>query len=114
MKTSYFRNYGTHPDAVSIALFPPKFYIGSTYRTLAPSQELLQSYRRNLDKIAYVREYDKILSKLNAAEVYDEIHELVDGEPILLCWEGSTKFCHRHLVAKWIKDKLGIDVREAK
>jgi hypothetical protein len=29
-----------------------------------------------------------------------------------LCWEKKGKFCHRHLVAKWFKEKLGIEVKE--
>jgi uncharacterized protein (DUF488 family) len=56
----------------------------------------------------YTIQYNKILRKLNAKEV---IKDLPSGS-ILLCWESSEDFCHRRLVAKWIKKETGIVVPE--
>lgn len=49
-----------------------------------------------------------ILDSLDAKEVYEELGE----NSILLCWESSEKFCHRHLVAEWLNGKLGLDIEE--
>lgn len=38
--------------------------------------------------------------------------------PVMLCWEGAhdchagSKWCHRHLAAQWLEDRLGIEVHE--
>jgi hypothetical protein len=38
--------------------------------------------------------------------------------PVMLCWESAPDcqsgkaFCHRHLVAQWLEDRLGIEVEE--
>jgi len=57
----------------------------------------------------YTEKYQtEILDKLDPAQVYKELGE----NAILLCWEGPKKFCHRQLIAKWFKEKLGIEVTE--
>jgi hypothetical protein len=38
--------------------------------------------------------------------------------PGMLCWEAAydchagSKWCHRHLAAQWLEDRLGIEVQE--
>ena len=38
--------------------------------------------------------------------------------PIMLCWENAHDcdegkvWCHRHLAAQWLEDRLGIEVQE--
>jgi len=39
--------------------------------------------------------------------VYEELGE----NAVLLCWEKDG-FCHRHLVADWLQEKLGIEIKE--
>ena len=29
-----------------------------------------------------------------------------------MCWEKSGDFCHRHLVAEWVEENLGITIEE--
>ena len=43
--------------------------------------------------------YRDVLSKRNAKELYKEL----DGK-ILLCFEKTGDFCHRHIVAKWFNE----------
>lgn len=58
----------------------------------------------------------EILAPLDPATVVRELHDMSDGKiPVLLCWEPSTpgeKWCHRGIVAAWLKDNLDMDVYE--
>ena len=50
---------------------------------------------------------------LNAESVYRDLEKLSNGDDcVLLCYEKSGDFCHRHLVANWLSDNLGIEVKE--
>ena len=31
---------------------------------------------------------------------------------VLMCYEAPNKFCHRHIVAKWINESIGREVKE--
>ena len=37
-----------------------------------------------------------------------------DSDIILLCYEKPGRFCHRHILSKWLSNKLGIEVAEYK
>lgn len=128
MKTSNFSKASRAPGAVSIALGAPAWYQGIAYPTLAPPGELLGWFRREKDQPEadipeLIREFEyryrtQVLRLLRPKLVWVEIHDLVrntsapDGEPILLCWCGRGKFCHRRVVADWLHEKLGVDVPE--
>jgi len=46
-------------------------------------------------------------------KLFNEPKNLLNGKNVvLLCNEGETLFCHRHLVARWLTDKLNIKVVE--
>ena len=107
--TSYFAKNGIHPKAVSIAGRSPKFFNGRKYKDLNPKFWFFKKYNEVGDEIYYTTQYNKqVLDKLDPQEV---VNDLGDGA-VMLCWEASNKFCHRHLVALWLKEKLGIDVEE--
>lgn len=101
--TSYFAKY-RGPDGVSIALWPPRGYKGEQYKDLAPSRDILLAYKNNPDEIAYEQEYNGQLSTLDKQKVIQDL----DGK-VLLCYEGKNKFCHRHLVAKWLGDEVIVE-----
>jgi uncharacterized protein YeaO (DUF488 family) len=108
MNTSYFAKYKGN-NAVSIALSTPNWFKGREYKKLAPTYEILKNYRRTADKVQYVKDYnEKILNKLNPQEIYDELGE----NAVLLCYEKSHVFCHRHVVSKWLEKNLGIRLTE--
>ena len=112
MKTSYFARAGKWPyqTGVSIALRAPRGFTGRVYPALAPTQEMLDDYRRDHDELKYTdRYYAEILSKLDAKSVFTDLGE----DAVLLCWEGPGKFCHRRLIASWFEHELGISVEEA-
>ena len=109
MKTSYYSKSGNHPNAVSIAAKCPAFYKGREYKKLAPKYWFFKKYKEDGDEEFYTEQYNKeVLGPLDPLEVYEELGE----DAILLCWEGKNKFCHRHLVAKWLSNNLKMIIEE--
>ena len=108
--TSYFAKANKLPKdlvQVSISLFPPKNFAGKEYKKIAPTQKILFDWKRLGDKERYIKEYQKdVLSKLDEVKVYKELEKLGQGKDIvLLCYEKSDDFCHRHLFAEWMNKK---------
>ena len=104
--TSYFANWRKCGDArkVGIAVGSP---IPDVERRLFPRREsvlLLKS--GSISKLDFCKEYMAQLGKLDPGEIYRDL----DGT-VLLCFEGKDEFCHRHLVAEWLR-RNGYDVRE--
>lgn len=85
------------------------------YRTLAPSRDILHN---SADKAEYERRfYAEILNPLSPSKVIADLTKLAgDHPPVLLCYERppftETNFCHRHMVADWLKSTTGITVQE--
>lgn len=104
--TSYFSSRRYSPeDGVSIARYC-KFWRGSTFEALMPSDQLLHWWKnlsleeQNSSQQYYeYLYYEQTLSKLNPAE----IAEALNGKT-LLCYEKTGDFCHRHIVAKWLRE----------
>ena len=109
MNTSYFAKYKGE-NAVSIAGKAPDWFKGRQYKKLAPKYDWWKKWRdESLSEEWYKEQYYKtILDKLDARQVYEELGE----DAVLLCWEKSGKFCHRHLIADWFQKELGIEVTE--
>jgi uncharacterized protein (DUF488 family) len=98
MLTSYYAHY-QGPAAISISRVQPAWYpFSQSYKPLAPGP-----WFKSVSQTEYIRRYHReILSFLRPQKVWDELHSLTPGtEPVLLCYETSHKFCHRHLVAQW-------------
>lgn len=108
MNTSYYKKYKGE-NAVSIAGKCPPWYTGREYKKLAPKYWFFKKYKEDGDKEFYTEQYQKeVLDKLDPQEVYNELGE----DAVLLCWEVSNRFCHRHLVARWLEKELGIEIKE--
>lgn len=109
MNTSYFSKSSKHPNAVSIAGKSPSWYNGRIYRKLAPKYSSFMLYKNNKDEELFIKNYyEEVLNKLNPNQVFEELGE----HSVLLCWETSDKFCHRHIVAEWLSKNLNISVTE--
>src|SRR5262245_5017869 len=65
----------------------------------------------------YLQFYREILDRLDPAEIRDRLVAFGDL-PVILCWESAAEchrgaqWCHRHVAAQWLEDRLGIEVRE--
>lgn len=67
----------------------------------------------------YLTRYNAILSRLDPRQVADELLAAGGGRiPVMLCYENPVGiqegklWCHRHLAAQWLEDRLGIEVEE--
>lgn len=111
MQTSYFAKYKGE-NGVSISLSSPQWFKGRQYKKLAPPWNLLSGYKAGtISEEEYIRIYNKqVLDKLDPNKVYEELGE----NAVLMCWEKSSDFCHRHLAAKWLEDNLNIKIEEYK
>jgi len=70
------------------------------YAPLAPEwYTMVQPYLYNeISQEEYTRRYQARLDVLNPHKVAKELGDNV----VLLCYEPSDKFCHRHLAARWL------------
>lgn len=89
---------------VSVSLGVPAGFNGELYRELNPSPSLLSAYKSGTitDEEYESIYYNETLSKLDPVTVYNKIKGKV-----ILCYCGKGKFCHRHLIIKWLIEKLG-------
>ena len=81
------------------------------YQALAPSYDLIINLKNTGDETAYIKDYNQMLRQLNAQQVWDDLHAITDN-PVILCYEKSSDFCHRHLVAEWLTKQLGVEIGE--
>jgi hypothetical protein len=72
---------------------------------------------RSVTPARYLELYRSILERLDPAEVHDQLIAFGDNA-VMLCWESASDcnagktYCHRHLAAQWLEDRLGIKVCE--
>ena len=105
--TSYFSSHKYNPEGgVSISRWC-SFWKGPTFKELVPSERLItwwKSLPKAVQELPEARAHyeqvyrEETLSRLNPAEVADKLEGMV-----LLCFEKSTDFCHRHIVADWLR-----------
>lgn len=86
-------------NLVSIARVTPQGFPGRVFLQLAPSYSMLQEVKATGNEEKYTREFLALLGRL---DVHKVAAELGDGA-ILVCYEGVGRFCHRHLVADWLR-----------
>ena len=100
--TSYFgcKKWKDMPS-VSIARWAPKGISIQGYPMLYPPSDLLWSYKQGqIDQEQYTEWYKKeVLDKLDPKQVYEDLNGKV-----LLCYEKSGAFCHRNIVASWLRE----------
>jgi len=102
--TSYFANWRKFPQGkklVSIANFPPKGFKGDRYEALFPDKSMFFQYKDGeIDEETFKVLYRNQLDKLDREQILQDLDEC-----ILLCYEKSSDFCHRHIVREWLGEK---------
>lgn len=80
-------------------------YDGKEFKTLAPKKWFFKIWKQNKDNNYYIKKYNRfVLGLLNPHEIVKLLFQMSGGKDIiLLCWEEDGLFCHRHLVAKWLR-----------
>ena len=84
----------------------PEWYKGIQYKVLAPKYKFFMEWKKNGDNDYYIEHFQKeVLDTLEVENVINRLYELSEGKDIcLLCYEKPNDFCHRHLVANWLKE----------
>ena len=100
-----YREAGLHPISIAISA---RYFSGDLYRPLNPDRSFMMD-----PESIYTPKFEKKISLLNAENVSLDLIKLGKGKDIvLLCHEKEGDFCHRQLVAKWLTEKLNIEVVE--
>lgn len=88
--------------AISISLYPPKGFQGQHLHILAPTPEVLNNYKLDLDWDKYVTGYrENVVSRMPQIKAW--LDSLTPEENVtLLCYEKG-EYCHRHLVQKLVE-----------
>ena len=118
--TTYFANLRSLPKditPIAICAKSPKGYQGPEYRHLAPHYGFYTKYKHDGDTEYFTQCYNyRVLQNLNPIRVVAELYyqagkPYCDGDIALVCYEKSTDFCHRHLVAEWLRNN-GFECKE--
>ncbi|MGL5574443.1 MAG: DUF488 family protein, N3 subclade [Bacteroidales bacterium] len=117
VRTSYFsglKSKGINPtDCIAICRVVPNGWTGEKAIRLAPSQPLLKAM---LDGYLGEKEFERLYIEQLESSIDDaskiRLARFVDGK-VLVCYEKTGDFCHRHILAKWMRERCGIEVSEA-
>lgn len=90
-------------------------FSGRAFKDLSPKKDFYYNWKNNIFKLSkvendryYIKNYIiEVLSNLDSRSIYDYLNN-----KILLCYEDSKMFCHRHIVAYWFIDELGVEIPE--
>lgn len=134
--TSYFARLSKLPEntvPIAICQYPPKWYqsgpngpLGAVVKELSPTPSILWEYKDDPNEERYTRRFkEEVLGKLSIGDVMRMLTDKLpfealatlgeEGVPIweskkvhiaLICFEKEADFCHRHIVADWIKEKI--------
>lgn len=115
--TGYYAKIKKYTEAglvpVSIAGRAPAFYNGIQFKKLAPTFEIFNAWKTGeINDFEYTSKFRKeVLGNLDKLYIKEALAAFGE-EIILLCYEKSGDFCHRHIVADWIEEALGVPVEE--
>ena len=111
--TSYFANWRKFPEGaytLGVTRHPPKGVDNWVF--VSPSDELLRDYKAGrISEHIYSRRYMKELSYQNREGTIAFLRDLEHkyGNVVLCCYEKKGDFCHRQLLAEWLKPELEIN-----
>lgn len=119
--TSYFakikelENNNIIPIAICAKL--PGWYKGLQYKKLAPKYGFFMEWKKTHDNGCYTEHFQlEVLGSLDITSVLYDLADMLNDRAgqkdiALICYEKPTDFCHRHLVAGWLKEN-GTDCTE--
>lgn len=104
--TSNFKIAGHLPQAVAISRGIPRGWQGRRYTALAPPRDLIKI----MEPEKFIPLYRaQVLDQLDPMQV---IREMGGDNFIMLCFEPPGEFCHRRVVAAWLRKHTGVLVEE--
>jgi hypothetical protein len=104
--TSNFEIAGRLPQAVAISRGIPRGWQGRRCKALAPPRDLIKI----MEPERFIALYRaQVLDKLDPLQV---ITDLGGDNFVMVCWEAPGEFCHRRVVAAWMRKLTGVLVDE--
>lgn len=103
IQTSYFANHRNFPDGkrlVSVSRFTPEGVEADYALELAPQPQLLSEYKEGkVSEAEFKKQYiSETLDLLDPKEVAKNYKD-----SIFLCYEKTGDFCHRNIIAEWLR-----------
>ena len=114
MKTSYYAKFSRLPKEeknryipVLISTSLPKWFLDREeyymeYKLLAPSSDNVFKLKNNkMPQEDFINAYTDKLKGLDLEQILEDLYDyegIMDTEIVLLCYEKSTDFCHRHIL----------------
>lgn len=114
--TSYFGNSKKLQQAgikvIGISLYPPRWFNGISLKQVAPTKSIL--FANGQTQEDYTRRYrSEVLSQQDMQQFLKTVEQASGGQDVALCcYEKPEDFCHRHILADWIREKSGIEISE--
>ena len=97
---------------IGISLYPPKWFYGNSLKQVAPTKGIL--FAKDQTEKEYTKRYrEEVLAHQDMEKFLDAVKTVSGGKDVALCcYEKPEDFCHRHILADWIKEKTGIEIEE--
>tara|TARA_B100001027_G_C16043567_1_gene230967 strand:+ start:113 stop:532 length:420 start_codon:yes stop_codon:yes gene_type:complete len=119
MKTGCFKQINEHKmnGYISISLHSSNNdFVKFDYKSLVPNWKLIENlHKKIISEQEFIHFYKQQLYLMNPGDLYVDLQNLVSGyEPIIMTNVSKKKFCHRHIVAEWLENELGIIIEEFK
>lgn len=100
---------------IGICAIPPKWFTGPNMASVAPTKDILFEQKANRDNERYTRRYrEEVLCILKEPQLFiDTLKFCSEGKDVaLLCYEKPEDFCHRHILADFLNEKLDLGITE--
>ena len=124
MKTSYFSKFNRlseeekdkyYPIAISTTV--PSWSVYSEHHTFISPKNILPRYKNGeISWEQYTIEYIELLNRLeeiqSVYEFYSKIETEEEKEVVLLCYEKSDAFCHRHILRNFLNNRHHLNIEE--
>ena len=97
---------------IGIALYPPRWFYGISLKQVAPTKSIL--FAKDETQEDYIRRYKaEVLASQDMRQFLKAVEAAGGGQDVALCcYEKPGDFCHRHILAEWIKEKTGVEIKE--
>ena len=109
--TTYFAKLSCLPQNVipiSICAKAPEWYKGIQFKGLAPKYGFFSKWKQTHDNDYYIRHYyNEVLwgyDPHNLVKFLEAYRPDPTYHIALVCYEKPGNFCHRHLVAEWLRN----------
>ena len=100
-KLKYYKSLNLLP--ISICGKCPNWYDELEFKLFAPKYSFFKEWKDELiTNDEYIERFKiEVLNELDKQQIYNYLTSF-NQDIILLCYEKSTDFCHRHIVSEWI------------